>query len=188
MQSEILRMRVPNHATNSSLHWRYRVAESSGRAATGDKDTRTNETCGPMRTLWTTAKECRGDTFGRSDSERRGAAGITEKRDPSGGEHGSNVAGQRARPAAEVSWWRRLFAWPTPAYAFAGIAAVAIVAWIGLRILHPPSAEQLLAKAYTRAPNSRGENTWRKICSVANSTRHAVGFRQATIFAEGGVL
>jgi tetratricopeptide (TPR) repeat protein len=45
--------------------------------------------------------------------------------------------------------WRALFAWPTPAYAFAGIVAVAIVAWIGLRTLGPPSVEQLLAQAYT---------------------------------------
>jgi CHAT domain-containing protein/tetratricopeptide (TPR) repeat protein len=47
------------------------------------------------------------------------------------------------------SWWRTAFAWPAPAYAFAGIVAVAVVAWIGLRALHPPSAEQLLAQAYS---------------------------------------
>ena len=44
---------------------------------------------------------------------------------------------------------RRLFIWPAPAYAFAGIVVVAVVAWIGVRALHPPSAEQLLAQAYT---------------------------------------
>jgi tetratricopeptide (TPR) repeat protein len=49
----------------------------------------------------------------------------------------------------EPSWWRAIFAWPAPAYAFAGIAAVAIVAWIGVRTLRPPSAEQLLAQAYS---------------------------------------
>jgi hypothetical protein len=47
------------------------------------------------------------------------------------------------------SWWRAVFAWPAPAYALAGIVAVAVVAWIGVRALHPPSAEQLLAQAYT---------------------------------------
>jgi CHAT domain-containing protein/cytochrome c-type biogenesis protein CcmH/NrfG len=47
------------------------------------------------------------------------------------------------------SWRRAVFAWPTPAYVFAGIAAVAVVAWIGVRALHPPSAEQLLAQAYS---------------------------------------
>jgi CHAT domain-containing protein/tetratricopeptide (TPR) repeat protein len=47
------------------------------------------------------------------------------------------------------SWWRAVFAWPTPAYAIAGVAAVAIVTWIGVRTLRPPSAEQLLAQAYS---------------------------------------
>ena len=46
-------------------------------------------------------------------------------------------------------WWRAVFSWPTPAYVFAGTVAVALVAWIGVLILHPPSAEQLLAQAYT---------------------------------------
>jgi tetratricopeptide (TPR) repeat protein len=46
-------------------------------------------------------------------------------------------------------WWRAVFTWPAPAYAFAGTVAVALVAWIGVRALHPPSAEQLLAQAYS---------------------------------------
>src|SRR5260370_23136140 len=49
----------------------------------------------------------------------------------------------------QPSWWRAMFAWPTPAYALAGIAVVAIVAWIGVRTLRPLSAEQLLAQAYS---------------------------------------
>jgi len=48
-----------------------------------------------------------------------------------------------------IPWWRGVFVWLSPAYAFAGIAVVAIAAWIGLGMLHPPSAEQLLAQAYT---------------------------------------
>jgi CHAT domain-containing protein len=47
------------------------------------------------------------------------------------------------------AWWRGMFAWPKPVFAFAGIAAVAAFAWVGLRTLRPPSAEQLLAQAYT---------------------------------------
>ncbi len=47
------------------------------------------------------------------------------------------------------SWWRAVIAWPTPAYAFAGAVAVVAVAWVGMWVLHPPSAEQLLAQAYT---------------------------------------
>jgi CHAT domain-containing protein/tetratricopeptide (TPR) repeat protein len=47
------------------------------------------------------------------------------------------------------SWWKAVSVWPAPAYAFAGIVAVAAVVWIGVRALHPASAEQLLAQAYT---------------------------------------
>ena len=57
----------------------------------------------------------------------------------------NSVRDRQAKP----SWWSAVVARPTPAYAFAGIIAVAIVAWIGVRALHPPSAEQLLAEAYT---------------------------------------
>jgi CHAT domain-containing protein/tetratricopeptide (TPR) repeat protein len=52
-------------------------------------------------------------------------------------------------PQPKSSWWTAVFAWPDPAYALAGIVAVAVVAWIGVRALHPPSAEQLLAQAYS---------------------------------------
>jgi CHAT domain-containing protein/cytochrome c-type biogenesis protein CcmH/NrfG len=56
-----------------------------------------------------------------------------------------SVRDRRPKP----SWWQGLFAWSTPAYAFAGVIAVVLVAWIGVRVLHPPSAEQLLAQAYS---------------------------------------
>lgn len=49
----------------------------------------------------------------------------------------------------KTPWWRAMFSWPSPAYALAGIAVVAIVAWIGVRTLRAPSAEQLLAQAYS---------------------------------------
>jgi CHAT domain-containing protein len=57
----------------------------------------------------------------------------------------TNVQGRQPKPFR----LRAIFSWPTPAYAFAGIAAIAIVAWIGVRTLRPPSAVQLLAQAYT---------------------------------------
>jgi CHAT domain-containing protein/tetratricopeptide (TPR) repeat protein len=47
------------------------------------------------------------------------------------------------------SWLKAVVAWPGTAYLFAGIVALAVVAWIGVRVLHPPSAEQLLAQAYS---------------------------------------
>jgi CHAT domain-containing protein/tetratricopeptide (TPR) repeat protein len=62
----------------------------------------------------------------------------------------STLRGYVQERQGRLSWWRAVFAWPAPAYAFAGIAAVVIVAWIGMRTLHPPSAEQLLAQAYSQ--------------------------------------
>jgi CHAT domain-containing protein/cytochrome c-type biogenesis protein CcmH/NrfG len=57
-----------------------------------------------------------------------------------------NVKDAQQKP----SWWRALVTWPTPAYGLAAIAAVAVVAWMGIRALQPASAEELLAQAYTQ--------------------------------------
>jgi len=48
-----------------------------------------------------------------------------------------------------ISWRRGLFSWPRPAFAVAGVAVVVVAVWLGSRVLRPPSAEQLLAQAYT---------------------------------------
>jgi tetratricopeptide (TPR) repeat protein len=52
------------------------------------------------------------------------------------------------RRETRVSWRNALFSWPSPAFAVAGIAIAVLAAWFGSRLLHPPSAEQLLAQAY----------------------------------------
>ena len=44
---------------------------------------------------------------------------------------------------------RGWFFWPRQAFAVAGLAVVIAVAWLGFQILHPSSAERLLAHAYT---------------------------------------
>jgi len=61
----------------------------------------------------------------------------------------STLRGNLQERQPKSSWRRAMFGWPTPAYAFAGIAVVAVVAWIGVRTLRPLSAEQLLAQAYS---------------------------------------
>jgi CHAT domain-containing protein len=61
----------------------------------------------------------------------------------------STLHGNARNRQEKHSWRRALSIWPTPAYAFAGITAIAVVAWLGVRTLRPPSAEQLLAQAYT---------------------------------------
>ena len=50
---------------------------------------------------------------------------------------------------ADAPWWQTFFAWPRPAFAFAAIAVAIIAGWLGVRALRPPSAQQLLAQAYT---------------------------------------
>jgi CHAT domain-containing protein len=45
--------------------------------------------------------------------------------------------------------WQRLFFWPRPAFALAGIAVAIIAGLLGVRMLRPRSADQLLAQAYT---------------------------------------
>jgi CHAT domain-containing protein len=46
-------------------------------------------------------------------------------------------------------WWRVPVFWARPAFVLAGITAAVIAGWMGFRMLRPPSAEQLLAQAYT---------------------------------------
>jgi CHAT domain-containing protein/tetratricopeptide (TPR) repeat protein len=52
-------------------------------------------------------------------------------------------------PKEAPSFWRSLFHWPNRAFAVATVAIVAMTAWIGVRMLRPPSAQELLAQAYT---------------------------------------
>jgi CHAT domain-containing protein/cytochrome c-type biogenesis protein CcmH/NrfG len=63
------------------------------------------------------------------------------------GSAGAMEGGGRKEEGA--TWWPTLFSWPRPAFALAGIAAAVTVGWLGVLMLRPPSAEQLLAQAYT---------------------------------------
>jgi CHAT domain-containing protein/tetratricopeptide (TPR) repeat protein len=55
----------------------------------------------------------------------------------------------RQRRTEGISWRQELFSSPRPAFAIAALAAVVVVGWLGVRALRPPSAEQLIAQAYT---------------------------------------
>lgn len=51
---------------------------------------------------------------------------------------------------AHIPWWKGLFLRPRLAFGAAGALAMAVVVgWLGIRSLRAPSAEQLLAQAYT---------------------------------------
>jgi CHAT domain-containing protein len=49
---------------------------------------------------------------------------------------------------SRTSSWKTFFHWPRPLFA-AGLAVLVLAVWIGLRVQHSPSVEQLLAQAYT---------------------------------------
>jgi tetratricopeptide (TPR) repeat protein len=58
-------------------------------------------------------------------------------------------AAERQRPQESApSFWKSLFRWPRPAFATAVLAVLVLTTWMGVRLLRPPSAEQLLARAY----------------------------------------
>jgi CHAT domain-containing protein len=48
-----------------------------------------------------------------------------------------------------TSWLQEIFSWPRTAFAVAAFATIMIAGWLGFRLIRPPSAEQLLAQAYT---------------------------------------
>lgn len=151
MQSEILRMRVPKPSPPSSQC--IGVADWLEVAAGLLPEAKTRE-------LMKHAAQC-----GHCGPLLKNAAGaLADEATPS--EEALLASLQSARPewrknmAATLrdsvrdrqpksSWWSAVFTWPAPVYVFAGTVAVALVAWIGVLALHPPSAEQLLAQAYS---------------------------------------
>ena len=48
-----------------------------------------------------------------------------------------------------TSRWPQVLRWPRPAYALAGFAVIVATTWLGMRAFHTPSADQLLAHAYS---------------------------------------
>lgn len=102
--------------------------------------------CGPLlkAAVWSLSEETTSDEedalarfkSARPDWQARMASTLRE------------AAESRIQNRSAISFWNRIFYWPGPLYA--GAAAVLVVAaWIGVRILRSPSADQLLAQAYT---------------------------------------
>jgi CHAT domain-containing protein/tetratricopeptide (TPR) repeat protein len=151
VHSEILRMRVPTPSPPSprcigDAEWLEVVAGLLPDAKTRELMKHAAQ-CGHCGPLLKNAAEALGDDA--TPNEEALLASLQSARP----EWRKNMAealrdSVRSRQP-KSSWWRTVFAWPAPAYAVVGIVAVAVVAWIGVRALHPPSAEQLLAQAYT---------------------------------------
>ena len=151
VQSEILRMRVPKPSTPTpeclgDAEWLEVAAGLLPEAKTRERMKHAAQ-CGHCGPLLKSAAEVLVDEA--TPSEEALLASLQSAR-PEWRKNMSAALQDSVRDRQpKPSWWQRIFAWPTPAYAFAGVVAVALVAWIGVRILHPPSAEQLLAQAYS---------------------------------------
>jgi len=147
VHSEILRMRVPNPSPPTSAcmgdaEWLEVAAGLLPEAKTRELMKHAAQ-CGHCGPLLNNAAEALVDEA--TPSEEALLASLRSARP----EWRKNMAATLRDMQTKSSWWRPVFSWPVPAYALGGIVAVAVLAWIGVRALHPPSAEQLLAQAYT---------------------------------------
>jgi CHAT domain-containing protein/tetratricopeptide (TPR) repeat protein len=151
VHSEILRMRVPNPSPPTSACMGH--AEWLDVAAGLLPEAKTRELmkhaaqcghCGPL--LKNAAEALVGEA---TPSEEALLASLQSTRPEWRRNMAATLHDSVRHRQPKSSWWKAVFVWPAPAYALAGIAAVAVVAWIGMRVVHPPSAEQLLAQAYT---------------------------------------
>jgi CHAT domain-containing protein/tetratricopeptide (TPR) repeat protein len=66
------------------------------------------------------------------------------------------LAGKLGRVAQNIGavpdrtpWWRGFVLWPRPVFVVGTVAVVTVMCWLGLSLLRSPSAERLLAQAYT---------------------------------------
>jgi len=99
----------------------------------------------------------------------------------------ANAALQCPDRQPKSSWWKAVFVSPAPAYALAGIVAVAALAWIGVRGL----ASSILPNNCSRRPYTEHRTLEVRIPGAkyapvqAQRGTEAIGFRQAAIFIKG---
>jgi len=151
VQSEILRLGVPGNVPPgpdcvADIEWLNAAAGLLPETETRELMKHAAQ-CGHCGPLLKNAVETLADEV--TPREETLLASLSSARPEWQKNMGATLRGSAEGRQYEPSWWRGIFAWPSPAYAFAGFAAVALVAWIGVRTLRPPSAERLLAQAYT---------------------------------------
>jgi CHAT domain-containing protein/tetratricopeptide (TPR) repeat protein len=151
VQSEISRMGVPSKVPPGSdcitdVEWLSVAAGLLPEVKTRELMKHVAE-CGHCGPLLKNAVETLADDV--TPSEETLLASLTSTRPEWQRNMAATLQGSAERRQQKPSWWRTMFAWPTPTYAFVGIAAAVLVAWVGMRTLRPPSAERLLAQAYT---------------------------------------
>jgi len=59
-----------------------------------------------------------------------------------------SAGGSRRSQGAAASFWKSVFYWPRPAFVAAAAIILMAAAWVGVRMLRPMSAAQLLAQSY----------------------------------------
>jgi CHAT domain-containing protein len=157
VQSEILRMRAPNPSPPTpecvgDAEWLEVAAGLLPDAKTRElmKHAAQCGHCGPL--LKNAAETLANETTpgeetllaslssSRPDWQKNMAERLRERADAKGNNRERKEGARR---------WQALFSWPRPAFALAGIALAIIAGWLGLRMVRPASAEQLLAQAYT---------------------------------------
>jgi len=160
VQSEILRMRGPNPSPSTpecmgDAEWLEVAAGLLPEAKTRElmKHAAQCGHCGPL--LKNAAEALVEETTPNEEiflaslpsasQEWRRRMAETLRRGSAGKDLGR---GQDEKSESEARW-QVLFTWPRPAFAFAGIAASVVIGVLGWRALHPPSADQLLAQAYS---------------------------------------
>jgi len=157
VQSEILRMRAPDPSPMTpecigDAEW-LEVAAGQYPAAKTRELMKHAAQCGHCGPLLKNAAEALVDE--KTPDEEAWLASLRSARPEwrkKMAETLRNSAGAKDRSRAKEEggqWWQALSFWPRPAFAVAGIAAVVVAGWLAARMLRPPSAEQLLAQAYT---------------------------------------
>ncbi len=157
VQSKILRMRAPNPLPPTSqcigdAEWLEVAAGLLPEAKTRERMKHAAQ-CGHCGPLLKNAAEALVDETTPSEeawlASLRSARPGWRKNMAETLRDSAGVGDSSREKKEDGQWWQTLFSWQRPAFAFAGIAVAVIGGWLGVRMLRSPSAEQLLAKAYT---------------------------------------
>ncbi len=150
LQSEILRMRAPKPPSPTpecigDAEWLEVAAGLLPEAKTRELMKHAAQ-CGHCGPLLKSAVETISDEA--TPSEEILLASLSSARPEWRKNMAASLRGD-VRQGQQKRAWPMVLAWPNPAYIFAAVAVVTMVVWIGMRTLYPPSAEQLLAQAYS---------------------------------------
>jgi len=154
VHSEILRIRVPNDVPPgpdcvADIEWLNVAAGLLPEAKTRELMKHAAQ-CGYCGPLLQSAAETLSDEA--TPNEKGALAGLSSSQPDWQADLAETLRSQiqdRRLASENISWRHGFFSWPRPVFAVAEVAALVVAGWVGSRVLSPPSAEQLLAQAYT---------------------------------------